>query len=420
MGRLNIEPRTIFCHDNLDVLRGINSDCTDLVYLDPPFNKKKTFTAPIGSSAEGAEFSDIFREEDIKDEWVGSIEFENPELHEYLKGVKSFSNRYNYCYLVYMAVRLIECRRILKNTGSVYLHCDPTMSHYLKIVMDCVFGEGNFRNEVIWWYDTGGMAKKGYSRKHDVLLYYAKNDHEATFNVESIKTLKNASQLKRFEFSQRQGENSTYRLTSKYKYPHDVWQMHAINPKAKERTGYPTQKPLALLERIIKASSNEGDMVLDPFCGCATTCVAAEKLGRKWIGVDVSHKAYDLVKKRLEKEVPADLLRAEPNFQTTPPKRDSEETDKEKGFVYVIRNSNWDGFFKVGIAKNVQRRLNSYQTSDPYRAYEVAYSLETSHYKEIEKVVHEKYTSERYGEWVEGDLEGIKHTIHEEAQKYGK
>ena len=319
MGKLNIEPRTIFCHDNLAVLRGINSDCTDLVYLDPPFNKKKTFTAPIGSSAEGAEFSDIFREEDIKDEWVESIEFENPELHEYLKGIKSFSNSYNYCYLVYMAVRLIECRRVLKDTGSLYLHCDPTMSHYLKIMMDCVFGEDNFRNEIAWLYKTGGTGKKWFGRKHDVILFYSKKS-KYTFNPQKEKSyLAHSYGFSNIEIHHdNQGPHT-------FVAARDYWDIPALRGNQPETTGYPTQKPVALLERIIKASSNEGDTVLDPFCGCATTCVAAEKLGRKWIGVDLSDKTYDWAKKRLQKEIPTDLPRGEPNLRTAPPKRDYEE-----------------------------------------------------------------------------------------------
>lgn len=117
MSKLNVKSSTIFCRDNLEILEGINSDCVDLIYLDPPFNKNKKFVAPTGSSAEGAEFSDIFRQEQIKDEWVDSIRFENPELYDFLNGVKSFSNTYNYCYLVYMSIRLIECHRILKLGG---------------------------------------------------------------------------------------------------------------------------------------------------------------------------------------------------------------------------------------------------------------------------------------------------------------
>lgn len=136
---------------------------------------------------------------------------------------------------------------------------------------------------------------------------------------------------------------------------------------SKERTGYPTQKPLGLLKRVIEAGSNEGDVVLDPFCGCATTCIAAEKLDRRWVGIDVSLKAYELVKERLEKEVPSDMFRADPNFEITAPRRTDINGDLPLGNVYIIANKRWAGEYKVGIAKNVQGRLNSYQTSDPER-----------------------------------------------------
>ena len=146
---LNVASRTIFCKDNLDIMQGINNDSIDLIYLDPPFNKNKIFTAPIGSSAEGASFSDIFREEDVKDEWVQTIKEDNHELYHFLDGIRNVSNHYNFCYLAYMAIRLIKCQRILKKTGSLYLHYDPTMSHYLKLLLDCVFEEDNFRNEIV-------------------------------------------------------------------------------------------------------------------------------------------------------------------------------------------------------------------------------------------------------------------------------
>ena len=138
MSECNVSNRTIFCNDNLDIMRGINSECIDLIYLDPPFNKNKKFTAPIGSSAEGASFKDIFREEDLKDEWLQTIREDSPDLFHYLNGIKGVGKPYNFAYLVYMAIRLIECHRALKETGSIYLHCDPTMSHYLKTVMDCI------------------------------------------------------------------------------------------------------------------------------------------------------------------------------------------------------------------------------------------------------------------------------------------
>ena len=151
----NVENRTIFCDDNLDVLKGINSECIDLIYLDPPFNKNKEFTAPIGTSAEGASFKDIFREDDLKEEWLISIQEDHPDLFQYLNGIKGVGKPYYFAYLAYMAIRLLECHRLLKPTGSIYLHCDPTMSHYLKTTMDCIFSESNFRNEITWLRKQG-------------------------------------------------------------------------------------------------------------------------------------------------------------------------------------------------------------------------------------------------------------------------
>ena len=133
MTECNIKNRTIFCKDNLEILKGINSNSIALIYLDPPFNKNKIFTAPIGTSAEGASFSDIFREEDVKDEWIETIKEDTTDLFNFLSGIKEIGNHYNFCYLCYMAIRLMEMHRILKDTGSLYLHCDPTMSHYLKL-----------------------------------------------------------------------------------------------------------------------------------------------------------------------------------------------------------------------------------------------------------------------------------------------
>ena len=407
MNELNVKPRIIFCRDNLEILRGINDRCIDLIYLDPPFNKKKVFSAPLGSSAEGAKFSDIFREEDIKDEWVKSIEFENPALHSYLMGVKTFSNIYNYCYLVYMAVRLLECHRILRDTGSIYLHCDPTMSHYLKIVMDCIFAENNFRNEVVWCYKEQETATRYFPKKHDIILFYSKvNDY--TFNVQWLPH--SEAQLKRYNiikdgerYANMKGKMRKLGQGSKVR---DYW--HIDIAQATERTGYPTQKPLALLERIISASSNEGDVVLDPFCGCATTCVAAERLDRQWIGVDVSIKAFEIVKKRLGKEVPPNLFRGEPVCTTVPPVL-GESQHKKKGSVYVISNSAWKGKYKVGISKNVAARLRSYQTSDPHRGYKLEYSIDTPYYAEIEKHIHEVFDNEN--EWVSAKLKDLKRAM---------
>ena len=407
MNELNVKPRIIFCRDNLEIMQGINDKCIDLIYLDPPFNKKKVFFAPLGSSAEGAEFSDIFREEDIKDEWVKSIEFENPALHSYLMGVKTFSNIYNYCYLVYMAIRLIECQRILKDTGSIYTHCDPTMSHYLKIVMDCIFDESNFRNEIVWrigWVSGFKTKKRGWIRNHDVILYYVATPLAAKkFNKEYLPYSS--------DYFRRDGKKPTGKgipLEDTWNCSNgdrlDSLMIKSFSPK----TGYPTEKPIALLERIIKASSNKGDMVLDPFCGCATTCIAAERLDRKWIGIDVSVKAFELVKKRLQEEVSPDLYRGEPAYSTTPPLL-GESQHKKKGSVYVISNSAWEGKYKVGISKNVAARLRSYQTSDPHRGYKLEYSIDTPYYAEIEKHIHEVFDNEN--EWVSAKLKDLKRAM---------
>ena len=305
----NIKNRTIFCRDNLDILRGINSESVDLVYLDPPFNKKKVFTAPIGSQAEGAEFSDIFKRADVKDEWLDLIEFDHPDIYKLISAVKEISpSDYNWCYLSYMAIRLVECHRVLKDTGSLYLHCDPTMSHYLKLILDCIFGESNFRNEIVWGYRTGGSSKRLFSKKHDIILFYSKSNRYIfkTQNEKAYTKAKGRGVGKVVYGMQKSGKEraSIFHRDDQGVYTlvnmRDIWDISYINSQAKERVGYPTQKPLALLERIIKASTNKGDIVLDPFCGCATTCVAAETLERQWIGIDVSPKAYELVKERLK------------------------------------------------------------------------------------------------------------------------
>ena len=305
---LNIANRTIFCRDNLDVLRGLNSESVDLVYLDPPFNKKKVFTAPIGSQAEGAEFSDIFKRADVKDEWLDLIEFDYPDIYKLISAVKEISpSDYNWCYLSYMAIRLIECRRVLKSTGSLYLHCDPTMSHYLKALLDCIFDEKNFRNEIVWGYTGPGSPQmKQFNRKHDVIFWYSKGKRW-TFNGDDVRMpYKDPNQRPRKAFDTGgsfTNENIT-KMRLRGEIPETHWTDIAIAVRSsKERVGYPTQKPLKLLERIIRASTNKGDIVLDPFCGCATTCVAAETLERQWIGIDVSPKAYELVKERLNNPV---------------------------------------------------------------------------------------------------------------------
>jgi len=191
----------------------------------------------------------------------------------------------------------------------------------------------------------------------------------------------------------------------------DLWtDIAPINSQAREATKYPTQKPLALLKRVIQASSNDGDVVLDPFCGCATTCVAAEQLGRQWIGIDVSVKAYELVRMRLAKEAadPDDLLKYqnEIHLRTDPPRRTDLGVDyRERKFVYVISHPSYPGKYKVGIAKDWRSRLNAYQTSDPDRQYRIEFKLETTRFRETERHIHDVFPNKH--EWVQGDLKEI-------------
>ena len=309
-----LKSRTIFCHDNLPILRGINSNSIDLIYLDPPFNKGRAFHAPIGTTAEGASFHDIWSPDEVKDEWHNEINDRYPDLYKYLDAVGMIGSRSAKYYLIYMAVRVIEMHRILKDTGSIYLHCDPTASHYLKLLLDTIFGYKNFINEIIWGYRTGGAGKKAWSRKHDVILLYAKNEKEKIHKVQYQRIYYG----KKFFTTKQDKEGKHYADV----IMRDVWDdIKPVLNLSKERTSYPTQKPLSLVERIINASSNEGAIVLDPFCGCATTCIAAEKLRRDWVGVDVSAKAYELVQQRLDDEVPEDLLRGKPLFRKDAPAR---------------------------------------------------------------------------------------------------
>ena len=198
-------------------------------------------------------------------------------------------------YLVMMAPRLVEMRRVMKPTASIYLHCDPTASHYLKLLMDSVFSPGHFQNEVIWSYRTGGASKKRWARKHDVLLFYSKeSDWQFTPQMErSYMMHKYGFKKSDFQIDPETGQQYSMVLGR------DVWDIPSLGSDTAERLGYPTQKPLALLDRIIKASCPEDGIVLDPFCGCGTAVDAAQQLERRWIGIDITYIAIDLIIKRL-------------------------------------------------------------------------------------------------------------------------
>ena len=307
----SLKNRTIFTRDNLEVMRGMADECIDLIYLDPPFNSNHNYAAPIGSQAAGAEFKDTWTLDEMDNAWHGEIAEEHPGLYDLLTATENIHGKSMKAYLIYMAVRIMEMRRILKPTGSIYLHCDPTASHYLKLLMDEIFGKKNFRNEVHWYYynKMHDRRKKMLPAATDTIFFYVK-DMTSTFTFSQIKELRDkpVKQLKRKKVdgkmvNARDTDGKLIYQTKTDRTIDNVWRIPCLQPASRERLGYPTQKPLKLIERIIKASSNKEDMVLDPFCGCATTCVAAEKLDRKWVGIDISPLAARLVQERIEREL---------------------------------------------------------------------------------------------------------------------
>ncbi len=325
MAALNFANRTLWTGDNLDVMRGMNSETVDLIYLDPPFNSNRNYEAPIGSKAAGAAFKDTWTLSDLDVAWMGMVADEQPAIHKVLLAARAAHGKGMQSYLTMMAIRLLEMRRVLRPTGSLYLHCDPTAGAWLKTMMDAVFGIQNFIDEIVWNYGTpsgGRVSGKKPVKTHETLLAYAKNYGQHRYNRQytpySEKYVENwfrhlDEDGRKYRTRSRGGEITRQYLDESPGVPlsntwTDIMQLYGsagwFPRKNDERTGYPTQKPLALLERIIKASSNEGDVVLDPFCGCATACVAADKLGRQWVGIDLSPKAIELVNQRLQQAPP--------------------------------------------------------------------------------------------------------------------
>lgn len=357
---------TLYYGDNLDILRRyIPDESVDLVYLDPPFNSNQNYNV-LFKEKNGAEAASQIQA--FEDTWTWSSDDEELFADLVTKGgkvadcLKAFRTFLGPCdmlaYLVMMAPRLVELRRVMKPTASIYLHCDPAASHYLKMLMDAVFGPEHFLNEVIWKRSHAHNSANRYGANHDVILVFGKSDH-VTWNIiyqeyDPEYTEKHYRHLdkdgRRYKHENPTGAGVSRGVTGQpwrgidptakgrhwAKVPdelekldaaglihwpdkegawpyikvylddmsgipcQDTWaDINPINMMARERLGYPTQKPEALLERIIKASSNDGDIVLDPFCGCGTTIAAAQKLGRKWTGIDITYLAIALIKNRL-------------------------------------------------------------------------------------------------------------------------
>ena len=379
MGTPNWQNQTIWTGDNLDIMRGMNSESVDLIYLDPPFNSNRDYAAPIGSQAAGAAFKDTWTLSDVDEAWHGEIAEHDPALYGIIDAAGQAHGKGMKSYLIMMAVRLLEMRRVLRDTGSLYLHCDPMASHYLKILMDAIFGKNNFRNEIIWKRTSSKKATKKLGAVHDVILFYSASN-ENVFNPVYGDHNENYVQ-KFYRFEDQHGRFRTGDLTAagvRYGDSGEPWRgidvtvkgnhwrgpgtfpdhvekpdnwgtmktrekldyldsvgliywppkgdmpafkrylntsqgspmtdvivdVSPLSAKSKEKVGYPTQKPFDLLERLIQTSSNHGDIIMDPFCGCATACVASQLNNRQWVGIDISSKAFDLVKVQLDKKAP--------------------------------------------------------------------------------------------------------------------
>jgi site-specific DNA-methyltransferase (adenine-specific) len=355
----------LFYGDNLDVLRRhIKDESVDLIYLDPPFNSNANynvlFSTQDGSRSEAQikAFGDTWRWDRVAAAAYEEVVERGGEVSRAMQAFRTILAESNMlAYLAMMAPRMVELHRVLKDTGSLYLHCDPTASHYLKILLDAVFGPKGFRNEIVWKRTSAHNDAKRFGRIHDVLLYYVKDPRKAPFirqyrpydpayiqaewrrdgNGRWFKLENLTAPLRgtkgQFVFHGRTpGGNRMWRFneegmtklwnegrikTDKEGVPlrrghlvylddmpgvplQDMWDdIPRIGNTAKERLGYPTQKPEALLERIIESSSSEGDVVLDPFCGCGTAVAVAERLDRRWVGIDITYLATNLIKSRL-------------------------------------------------------------------------------------------------------------------------
>jgi len=364
----------LFYGDNLTIMRGLPNSCVDLIYLDPPFNSQRTYNLiykqltglPVPEQEEA--FCDAWELDDEKEELIRNIDVEfskygaDPEVIQFwnawIKALRGTQPAL-LAYLVYMTYRLFEMRRVLKPTGSIYLHCDPAASHYIKVMMDAVFGHSNFRNEIIWKRTSAHSSAKRFGPVHDVILYYARS--ESAKWVGGFQAYDDAYVAQRFSRQDggrawkdadltgtgtRNGETGEvwrgFDPTAKgrhWAYPpavldqmdrdgliywpkkaggwprqkkyldqtegvplQDIWtDIFPVNAMARERLGYPTQKPLALLERIIKASTDEGDVVFDPFCGCGTAVYAAHLTNRRWMGCDIAILSVQIVRDVLAK-----------------------------------------------------------------------------------------------------------------------
>ena len=322
---MNLEINSIFCADSVKKLKEIPSESVNLVYFDPPFFSQKKHSLTSRDNGKLYEFDDIFSTKE-----------------EYLSLINNV---------------LVESKRILKNDGSIFLHCDRYASHYLREELDKVFTENNFQSEIIWTYKRWSNSKKGLLNAHQNIYFYSKSkdfkfnqiytNYSPSTNIDQILQERARNSKGKSEY-RKDSNGNVVQVKNKKGVPlSDVWEIPYLNPKAKERCGYPTQKPVKLLQRIIELSTDENDIVLDPFCGSGTTCVAAKSLNRKFIGIDKNPEAITLSKKRLEEMVISESGVLSKGIESYVEKSDFENNLLSLlNAIPVQRNKGIDGFIK--------------------------------------------------------------------------
>ena len=360
---LNAVNRGVYISDNLPFLKSLNDECIDLVCIDPPFAKNETFgrknekspdplKPPLSDEEKETElallrrwgirneqeandagidwpatrYKDIWSWQDVHESWLKDIEDDHAGVHKLIDATQEIHGDGTAAYLCYMAVRLFEIKRVLKDTGSLYLHCDHTAGAYLRQLLDAVFSKESFRNEIVWCYTGPGSPRmKQFNRKHDTVFWYTKGS-EWTFRRDSVRIPYKDGRPHQGGFTHQTGEKSGTNMTAEVaesytqgKVPEDWWSDIALAVRIpSERTGYPTQKPVALAERIIKASCPEGGVVLDCFAGCAYVAVAAERLNRNWLACDINPRAWTVFKRQFAKPKLAMLTCAEVTHDLQP------------------------------------------------------------------------------------------------------
>ncbi|PIZ05373.1 MAG: site-specific DNA-methyltransferase [Flavobacteriales bacterium CG_4_10_14_0_8_um_filter_32_5] len=320
-----METNKIYHGNCVEKLKEIEANKVDLIYFDPPFFTQRKHSLTNKDNSKTYEFDDKYN-----------------SIEEYLELVENV---------------LVQSKRVLKNTGSVFLHCDKTASHNIRAVMDKVFGRENFQSEIIWSYKRWSNAKKGLLNAHQVIFFYSKTqdfkfntlytDYSATTNLDQILQDRERDENGKSVYKKDENGNVILGKEKKGVPLSDVWEIPYLNPKAKERTGYPTQKPVLLLNQILNIVTDEGDLVVDPFCGSGTTCVSAKSLKRQFIGIDISQDAVELAYSRLE-----EMVISESNLLNKGTNEYQEKTEKELAILQNInafpvqRNSGIDGFLK--------------------------------------------------------------------------